>query len=262
MTGALVHLDQPDGRAVRQRRTAARPSCTRPTRRATDRLRRPDRRWRHRDHDAAAEHPRLREARPVPVNADNKGDVDKAKDELKACGKPDGFETTIAFRTNRPKEKATRRGAPAGAGKVGIKVDVKRYPTATTSRPYAGKPTYVDEEQARPDRHRLGCRLERRLRLPAADRRQPGHPADRRLPTSSVTDPEVDKLFDKALGRARPGQARRRSAARSTRRSWRRPSICRSSTTRRCCYAATNADQRVRQPTPSACTTTTAMGVK
>ena len=31
----------------------------------------------------------------------------KAKDALKACGKPDGFSTNIAYRADRPKEKAT-----------------------------------------------------------------------------------------------------------------------------------------------------------
>ena len=37
--------------------------------------------------------------------------VAKAKDELKPCGKPNGFSTTIAVRNNQPAEIADRRGA-------------------------------------------------------------------------------------------------------------------------------------------------------
>ena len=42
-----------------------------------------------------------------PAGSDNKGDVDAAKKSLEACGQPDGFSATIAYRAERPKEKAT-----------------------------------------------------------------------------------------------------------------------------------------------------------
>ncbi len=42
-----------------------------------------------------------------PAGADNHGDVDKAKAALTACGKPTGFETGMAYRAERPKEKAS-----------------------------------------------------------------------------------------------------------------------------------------------------------
>ena len=42
-----------------------------------------------------------------PAGADNKGDLDKAKTALSACGQPNGFETNISYRAERPKEKAT-----------------------------------------------------------------------------------------------------------------------------------------------------------
>ena len=57
--------------------------------------------------DPAAAHPGLPEVRPVPGGADNKGDVTKAKEALTPCGQPNGFETNIAYRAERPKEKAT-----------------------------------------------------------------------------------------------------------------------------------------------------------
>ena len=62
----LVHLDQPDGRAVRQHRVPQGRRVRRGPHRLPDRLRRPARRWRHRHHAAAAAGPGLPEVRPVP----------------------------------------------------------------------------------------------------------------------------------------------------------------------------------------------------
>ena len=42
-----------------------------------------------------------------PDGPDHKGDLDAAKKSLEACGQPNGFETNIAYRAERPKEKAT-----------------------------------------------------------------------------------------------------------------------------------------------------------
>ncbi|MGH3882335.1 MAG: ABC transporter substrate-binding protein, partial [Pseudonocardiaceae bacterium] len=41
-----------------------------------------------------------------PNGADHKGDVNKAKEHLTACGQPNGFSTSMAYRADRPKEKA------------------------------------------------------------------------------------------------------------------------------------------------------------
>ncbi len=41
------------------------------------------------------------------AGANKKGNVEKAKEELKACNKPNGFKTTIAVRNNKPVEVAT-----------------------------------------------------------------------------------------------------------------------------------------------------------
>jgi peptide/nickel transport system substrate-binding protein len=76
--------------------------------------------------------------------ADNKGDVDKAKAALQACGKPDGFETNMAYRAERPKEKAVAEGLQQSLARVGIKLTLKAFPTGDYFALYAGKPSYRD----------------------------------------------------------------------------------------------------------------------
>lgn len=51
----------------------------------------------------------------------------KAKEELKACGKPNGFKTTIAVRSNKPVEVATAESLQASLKKVGIVADIDKY---------------------------------------------------------------------------------------------------------------------------------------
>ncbi|MEV4556510.1 ABC transporter substrate-binding protein [Kitasatospora sp. NPDC049285] len=56
-----------------------------------------------------------------------KPNVDKAKEELKACGKPDGFKTTIAVRGNKPKEVNSAVALQTALKAVGIDVTVDQY---------------------------------------------------------------------------------------------------------------------------------------
>jgi peptide/nickel transport system substrate-binding protein len=71
------------------------------------------------------------------------GDVDNAKKELQACGKPDGFETNVSYRAERAKEKATAESMQQALAKVGIKLTLKPYPLADYTKLYAGKPDYA-----------------------------------------------------------------------------------------------------------------------
>ncbi|MFJ2260644.1 ABC transporter substrate-binding protein [Streptomyces sp. NPDC087844] len=61
------------------------------------------------------------------------GNVAKAKEELKACGKPNGFKTTIAVRNNKPVEVATAESLQASLKKVGITVDIEQFDGAQTT---------------------------------------------------------------------------------------------------------------------------------
>ncbi|HTI23984.1 MAG TPA: ABC transporter substrate-binding protein [Kutzneria sp.] len=73
----------------------------------------------------------------------NAGDPAKAKQELQACGKADGFETNISYRAERPKEKAAAEALQQSLGKAGIKLTIKPFPTGDYYKLYAGKPDYA-----------------------------------------------------------------------------------------------------------------------
>ena len=74
---------------------------------------------------------------------DGKGDVAKAKEALAACGQPNGFETNISYRAERPKEKATAESLQQSLARVGIKLTLKPFPQGDYFSQYAGNPPYV-----------------------------------------------------------------------------------------------------------------------
>lgn len=67
------------------------------------------------------------------ATANKKGNVAKAKEELKACGQPNGFKTTVAVRNNKPVEVATAESLQASLKKVGIDVEIDQYDGAQHS---------------------------------------------------------------------------------------------------------------------------------
>ncbi|MFC7530347.1 ABC transporter substrate-binding protein [Actinoplanes sp. GCM10030250] len=77
------------------------------------------------------------------AGADNTGDVDKAKEALAACGQPNGFETSISYRSERPKEKAAAESLQQSLARVGIKLTLKPFPQGDYFSQYAGNPPYV-----------------------------------------------------------------------------------------------------------------------
>ncbi|NUT35688.1 MAG: ABC transporter substrate-binding protein [Hamadaea sp.] len=77
-----------------------------------------------------------------PAGADNKGDLDKARQALQACGQPNGFATNMAYRAERPKEKAVAEGLQQSLARVGITLTLKPYPTGDYFALYAGKPSF------------------------------------------------------------------------------------------------------------------------
>ncbi|GII00020.1 ABC transporter substrate-binding protein [Planobispora takensis] len=82
-----------------------------------------------------------------PNGADNKGDAAKAKESLSACGQPNGFETNIAVRGDRPKEVQVAEALQASLDKVGIKATIKKYPSGDWSAQYAGRPDFVHKNK-------------------------------------------------------------------------------------------------------------------
>ena len=78
-----------------------------------------------------------------PNGQDHKGDLDAAKKSLEACGQPNGFETSIGYRAERPKEKATAEAFQQALSRVGIKLTLKPYPQGDYFAQYCGLPPYV-----------------------------------------------------------------------------------------------------------------------
>jgi peptide/nickel transport system substrate-binding protein len=78
-----------------------------------------------------------------PNGQDNKGDLEAAKQSLQACGQPNGFETNISYRAERPKEKATAEAFQQALSRVGIKLTLRPFPQGDYFSSYAGNPPYV-----------------------------------------------------------------------------------------------------------------------
>jgi peptide/nickel transport system substrate-binding protein len=78
-----------------------------------------------------------------PAGADNKGDLEKAKEALTKCGKPNGFSTNMAYRADRPREKATAEAFQQALTRVGIKLTLNGYPAGDYFSQYAGHPGFV-----------------------------------------------------------------------------------------------------------------------
>ncbi|MYX34238.1 MULTISPECIES: ABC transporter substrate-binding protein [Streptomycetaceae] len=70
---------------------------------------------------------------PYNVLKDTTGNVEEAKKELKACGQPNGFKTTIAVRNNKPIEIATAESLQESLKKVGITTELDEFDGAQTS---------------------------------------------------------------------------------------------------------------------------------
>jgi peptide/nickel transport system substrate-binding protein len=82
-----------------------------------------------------------------PNGPDHKGDLDAAKKSLEACGQPNGFATNIAYRPERPKEKATAEAFQQALDRVGIKLTLKPYPQGDYFAQYCGLPPFVVKEK-------------------------------------------------------------------------------------------------------------------
>lgn len=79
------------------------------------------------------------------AGANKKGNIDKAKEALKACGQPNGFKTTIAVRNNKPSEVATAESLQASLKKVGITADIDQYDGSQSSG-IIGSPSNVKKK--------------------------------------------------------------------------------------------------------------------
>jgi peptide/nickel transport system substrate-binding protein len=71
------------------------------------------------------------------------GDTAAAKQQLAACGQPNGFSTNMAYRSDNPQETAEATALQASLSAVGIKLTLKGFPSGPYYTNFAGDPAYV-----------------------------------------------------------------------------------------------------------------------
>jgi len=71
------------------------------------------------------------------------GDLTAARQELAACGHPQGFSTGVAYRNDDAAETAAATALRAGLARVGITVALHGYPSGEYFDKFAGVPAYV-----------------------------------------------------------------------------------------------------------------------
>ncbi|BBC32776.1 ABC transporter substrate-binding protein [Streptomyces graminofaciens] len=76
---------------------------------------------------------------------DNKGDVAKAKEHLKACGQ-EKIKTSISARSDRQSEVDAATTIVADLKKVGIDATIKQYPSSKYFSDYAGVPNFTKKQ--------------------------------------------------------------------------------------------------------------------
>jgi peptide/nickel transport system substrate-binding protein len=75
------------------------------------------------------------------------GNIAAAKTQLTACGMPSGFSTSIAYRSDRPKETAAATAIQASLALAGIKVTLKGFPSGSYYTDFAGSPAYMSSHK-------------------------------------------------------------------------------------------------------------------
>ena len=75
------------------------------------------------------------------------GNIAAAKTQLTACGMPSGFTTSIAYRSDRPKETAAATAIQASLALAGIKVTLKGFPSGSYYTDFAGSPAYMSSHK-------------------------------------------------------------------------------------------------------------------
>ncbi|HCU93207.1 MAG TPA: ABC transporter substrate-binding protein [Actinobacteria bacterium] len=73
------------------------------------------------------------------------GDVAAAKAALAKCGQPNGFSTTMAYRSDRPREAQVAQSLQQSLAAVGIKLTLQGFPSGTYYTDFSGAPKYVHQ---------------------------------------------------------------------------------------------------------------------
>ena len=135
-----------------------------------------------------------------PAGADNKGDIDQGQGGAEQCGKPNGFSTNIAYRSDRPKEKATAESLQQSLKRVGINLTLKAYPTSDyfravrrQARRSDGRTTLASSSTAGVPTGTTASASWRRSSTAGSSGTTGGSP------NLAVGSPTIDKLIDQAM---------------------------------------------------------------
>ncbi|KUL61497.1 MULTISPECIES: ABC transporter substrate-binding protein [unclassified Streptomyces] len=135
-----------------------------------------------------------------------KPDIAKAKDELKQCGKPNGFSTKLTARNNNPGEVDAAEALQAQLKKAGINVEVDALDGADTSS-ITGSPSVVKKRGYGMTMSGWGPDFPsgQGYAQPLFDSRFLNPTGN--YNESQIKDKKVDGLFDKAIAETDPAKA-------------------------------------------------------
>lgn len=135
-----------------------------------------------------------------------KPDAAKAKDELKQCGKPDGFSAKITARNNNPGEEDTAEALQAQLKKVGINLSVETLDGADSSS-ITGSPSVVKKRGYSMQMSGWGPDFPsgQGYAQPLFDSRFLAETGN--YNESQIKDKKIDGLFDKAIAETDPVKA-------------------------------------------------------
>ncbi|WFB07281.1 ABC transporter substrate-binding protein [Streptomyces sp. LX-29] len=131
---------------------------------------------------------------------------DKARDELKQCGKPGGFKTKVAVRQNEPAEVASAEALQDALGKVGITVDIDKFDGAQGNA-VIGSPNNVQKQGYGLIIYGWGADFNSGAGFlqPLVDSRFLLDSGNNNY--TEVKDKKIDALFDKAIAESDPAKA-------------------------------------------------------
>ncbi|MFD3542099.1 ABC transporter substrate-binding protein [Streptomyces sp. NPDC058662] len=137
---------------------------------------------------------------------DGKANIAKAKEHLAACGKPEGFKTTIAVRNNKPVEIATAVSLQNALKQVGIEAQVDQFDGAQTSG-IIGSPKVVKDKGYGIIIMGWGADFPtgQGFSQPLVDGRFILQSGNNNF--SELNDPAINKLFDDAIAETDPAKA-------------------------------------------------------
>ncbi|MFD9858235.1 ABC transporter substrate-binding protein [Streptomyces alboflavus] len=140
------------------------------------------------------------------VERKGKPDAAKAKEELKKCGKPDGFSAKITARNNNPGEVDTAEALQAQLKKVGINVSVEQLDGADSAS-ITGSPSVVKKRGYSMQMSGWGPDFPtgQGYAQPLFDSRFLNENGN--YNESQIKDPKIDKMFDDAIAETDPAKA-------------------------------------------------------